>query len=134
MKISFEIILLYQKLEQLYKNKAQEEKIENKIEVDEISSHFSAFYEKLRNSVDFKEVHLLRRFAIERNIKRRFIMENLKPQYAQSLIEDLIRSKYLENNSIAEVKIKEVERIIEKYNKLFLLMNDIYHGEEVKKF
>lgn len=134
MKISFEIILLYQKLEQLQKNKAQENKIENKIEVDEISSQFSALYEKLRNSVDFKEVHLLRRFAIERNIKRLFIMERLRPQFAQSLIEDLIRSRYLKNNTIAESKIKEVERIIEKYNKLFLLMNDIYHGEEVKKY
>lgn len=134
MKISFEIILLYQKLEELYKKKAEESKIDNKIEVDEISSHFSAFYEKLRTSVDFKEVHLLRRFAIERNIKRRFIMENLRPQIAQGLIEDLIRSRYLENNSIPEQKIKEVERIIEKYNKLFLLMNDIYHGDEVKKY
>jgi len=134
MQISQEIILLYKKLEQIYSLHAEEAKIENKVEVEEITSHFSALYEKLRNTVDFKEVHLLRRFAIERNIKRRFIMEVLKPEIASSLVEDLVRSRYLENKTIPEYKIEGVERIIAKYNELFLLMNDMYHGDEVQEY
>ena len=134
MKISPEIILLYKKLEQIYKRQEAESKEENKIEVDEIISHFSALYEKLRNTVDFKEVHLLRRFAIERNLKRRFIMEVLKPQIAHSLVEDLVRSRYLPNKTIPEYKVKQVEEIIQKYNDLFLLMNDLYHGDEINEY
>jgi len=134
MKISEEIILLYKKLEQIYKKRTLLAQEENLIEVEEIASHFSALYEKLRNTVDFKEVHLLRRFAIERNIKRRFIMESLKPNIARALIEDLVRSRYLPNKIIPEYRVGQVERIIEKYNELFLLMNDMYHGDEIKQY
>ncbi|MBT4516502.1 MAG: hypothetical protein HOC78_01255 [Candidatus Komeilibacteria bacterium] len=134
MKISQEIVLLYKKLEQIYKQKEHLAQEENLIEVEEIASHFSALYEKLRNTVDFKEVHLLRRFAIERNIKRRFIMEMLKPNIAGALVEDLVRSRYLPNKTIPEYRIQEIEKIIEKYNDLFLLMNDMYHGDEVKEY
>lgn len=134
MKISQEIILLYKKLESIYAGQAAEAQIENKVEVEEITSHFSALYERLRNTVDFKEVHLLRRFAIERNIKRRFIMEVLKPQVARSLVEDLVRSRYLPNKTIPEYKIEGVEKIIAKYNQLFVLMNDMYHGDEIQEY
>ena len=134
MQISKEIIELYKRLEKIYARREELNKIENKIEVEEITSHFSALYEKLRNTVDFKEVHLLRRFAIERNIKRRFIMEVLKPQVARALIEDLIRSKYLPNNTIPEYQVLEVEKTIAKYNDLFLLMNDMYHGKEIEDY
>jgi len=134
MKISQEIVLLYQKLEQIYKQKELLAQEDNLIEVEEIASHFSALYEKLRNTVDFKEIHLLRRFAIERNIKRRFIMERLKPEIARHLIEDLVRSRYLANKTIPEYRIQQVTQIIEKYNDLFLLMNDMYHGDEIKEY
>ncbi|MDD5749824.1 MAG: hypothetical protein PHO91_03530 [Patescibacteria group bacterium] len=134
MKISREIIELYKRLEKIYAQQKKLDRDDHKIEVEEITSHFSAWYEKLRNTVDFKEIHLLRRFAIERNIKRRFIMEMLKPQVARSLIEDMIRARYLPNRSIPESKIKEVEKIIAKYNELFLLMNDMYHGQEINDY
>lgn len=134
MKISDEIILLYKKLEQIYKKKELLAQEENLVEVEEIASHFSALYEKLRNTVDFKEVHLLRRFAIERNLKRRFIMETLKPNIARGLVEDLVRSRYLANKIIPEYRVGQVEKIIEKYNDLFLLMNDLYHGDDIKEY
>jgi len=134
MKISQEIVLLYKKLEEIYKKRELLAKEENKIEVEEIASHFSALYEKLRNTVDFKEVHLLRRFAIERNIKRRFIMEVLKPGIAKGLVEDLVRSRYISNKTIPEYKIQQVEEIISKYNSLFALMNDMYHGDDIKAY
>ncbi len=134
MQISQEIIQLYKKLEKIYRYHELIASEENKIEVEEITSHFSALYEKLRNTVDFKEVHLLRRYAIERNLKRRFIMELLKPQIAAGLLEDLVRSRYLPNRAIPESQIKKVENIIAKYNELFLLMNDLYHGDDIKDY
>lgn len=84
--------------------------------------------------MDFKELHLLRRFAIERNLKRHFLIENLRPQLARSLIEDLIRSKYIANQELSELVVKKVEWVIAKYNQLYLLMNDLYHGSDVQNY
>ena len=134
MQISPIIVALYQKLERAKKLKLAIAEEENKIEVEEITSKVTFFYEKLRNSVDFKEVHLLRRFAIERNLRRRLLLETLKPQIAKGLIEDLIRSRYLPNNALPEKFILQVAHIIKRYNDLFLLLNDLYHTAERKKY
>tara|TARA_B100001964_G_scaffold112157_1_gene125121 strand:+ start:453 stop:2054 length:1602 start_codon:yes stop_codon:yes gene_type:complete len=134
MKISEEIIVLYQKIKTIYEQKQIDSEEEEKIEVNEITGQVSAFYEKLRNSVDFKEVHLLRRFAIERNLKRRLLLETLKPNIARSLIEDMIRSRYLKNNTVPDNKVHLLERVIAKYNKLYTILNNIYHGKERQNY
>ena len=134
MKISPEIVLLYQKIEQIYKSRTKIKKEEDKIEVETITSHLASLYEKLRNSVDFKEIHLLRRFAIERNLKRRFVLEMLKPSIARGLLEELSRAQYLPNKTIPEYRIKDVEKIIAKYQELFLMINDLYPGNDATKY
>ena len=58
-------------------------------------------------------------------------MERLRPEIARGLVEDLVRSRYLPNETIPEYYIEEVEKIITKYNELFLLMNDLYNGDEI---
>ena len=134
MELSPDIVKLYQKLDRIYRRNRAIKEDENKIEVEDITSKVAFVYEKLRNSVDFKEAHLLRRFAIERNLRRRLMIETLKPQIAKGLIEDLIRGRYLLNNTIPEAMILEVAKIIKKYNELFDLLNDLYSGKERKKY
>lgn len=134
MELSPSIIALYQKLSKIYRQRHLLKEEENKIEVEDITSRVTFVYEKLRNSVDFKEAHLLRRFAIERNLRRRLILETLKPHIAKGLIEDLIRSKYLPNNTIPEKMILEVAQIIRRYGDLFVLLNDLYQGKERKNY
>lgn len=133
MKISPSIVRLYHKVDKIYKARQAVIDDENKnvISVEEITSHLASLYEKLRNSVDFKEVHLLRRYSIERNLRRRFILEILKPQIALDVIEDLIRAKYLNNNEILETKIPEVEEIIAKYNNLFNVINELHEAAQL---
>lgn len=135
MKISPEVVLLYKKIEYIYRQREAFAQDENKnvIVVDEMASQLTSLYEKLRNSVDFKEVHLLRRYAIERNLKRRFILEILKPQIARSLVEDLIRAKYIPNSSILDSKVQEVEQVIAKYNDLFELLNEHYENDKLEQ-
>ncbi|MCB9802698.1 hypothetical protein H6761_01595 [Candidatus Nomurabacteria bacterium] len=134
MEISPSIVDLYQKLDKIYQRRRTILEDENKIEVEDITSRVTFVYEKLRNSVDFKEAHLLRRFAIERNLRRRLILETLKPHIAKGLIEDLIRSKYLPNNTIPEKMILEVAQIIRRYGDLFVMLNDLYQGKERKQY
>ncbi|MBU0998602.1 hypothetical protein KJ570_03675 [Patescibacteria group bacterium] len=98
------------------------------IHVDEIASKVAAFYEKIRAVVDWKEEHLLRRTAIERGLKRRFIYEisgirvvngfNLKDA-SESLVLELVRGGHLPNNKIPREKLPNVQKILEKYIYIF---------------
>ncbi|MDP2708577.1 MAG: hypothetical protein Q8O93_00780 [bacterium] len=109
------------------KNKPEEEDDEiQKIKVSELISRLAFYYEKIRNSVDYKEEYLLRKNSILRNLKRQIIIEGplktLKPEdIAKNLLVELIRAGYLPNNKLPEAKIGELAAIIDKYLKLRLL-------------
>ena len=90
-----------------------------KIKVDEIISKMSFFYEKIRNAVDYKDDHLLRKNAIERILKRLNMMGHTEAEeIAKTLLIELIRAGYLKNNTIPETKINEVAAVIENFAKL----------------
>jgi len=110
---------------------AQEELIPSKdvptIHVDEVAQKIAAFYEKIRTIVDWKEEHLIRRSAIIRKLKRKFLNLELKnfsetADVAESLILELIRGGHFPNDKIKETKIKDVQQIIAKY--VFILKNN----------
>ncbi len=93
------------------------------VHVDEVASRVAAFYEKIREFIDWKEEHLLKKGVIERNLRRRMLPHiNLSAGEfikiyisAEPLVLELIRSGHFPNNSIEELKIKEVQRVIDKY-------------------
>jgi hypothetical protein len=85
------------------------------IKVDEVISRMAVFYEKLREVVDWREEHLMRKSAIERNLKRRLFLLNDKNKIAEPLILELVRGGHFPNEKIPESKIKEVDKIIGKY-------------------
>lgn len=94
------------------------------IHVDDIASKVALFYEKIRQIIDWKEEHLVRRAAIERILKRRLISEisglRLTPnlnarEIAEPLILELIRGGHLPNDRIPQNKIGAVEKVLDKY-------------------
>ncbi len=93
------------------------------IHVDEVASKVAAFYEHIRTIVDWKEEHLMRRAAIIRKLKRRFLdleLNNFSAnEIAESLVMELIRGGYFQNDQIEESKIAAVQNIINKY--IFIL-------------
>lgn len=96
------------------------------IHVDEFASNVAAFYEKIRMIVDWKEEHLIRRTAITRKLKRRFLNIDLSTissseSIAESLVLELIRGGHFPNDKIEESKITEVRNILDKY--IFILKN-----------
>lgn len=96
------------------------------IHVDEVASKVAAFYEKIRTIIDWKEEHLMRRAAIIRKLKRRFLdleLSNFSTEnIAEPLVRELIRGGYFSNDKVEESKIPDVQKIIEKY--LFILKNN----------
>jgi hypothetical protein len=96
-----------------------------KIRVSDLMSKMSFYYEKIRNSVDYREEFVLRRGAIARILKRLVIIEGAvkgasgeAERLASVLLIELIRAGYIANNSLPEAKIAEVGFIIAKYLKL----------------
>lgn len=90
------------------------------IHVDEFASNVAAFYEKIRMIVDWKEEHLIKRTAITRRLKRRFIGSdinnlNSSESIAEPLILELIRAGHFPNDKIEESKIGVIKNILDKY-------------------
>lgn len=89
------------------------------IHVDEVASKFASLYERIRTIIDWKEEHLMRRTAIIRKLKRRFLdmeLNNFTTEHvAEPLIMEFIRGGWFLNDTIEESKIADVQRIIEKY-------------------
>ncbi len=109
----------------------------NKLSVSQTVSFLAFMYEKLRNAVEFREEHLVRRAAIERIIKRRMLLNGNGRSIADLLIKELLWARYYENNTIGEERVKEVQAIIDKY---FFLRNEMAVGrgngeqEEINRF
>ncbi|MFH1971134.1 MAG: hypothetical protein ABIJ05_01990 [Patescibacteria group bacterium] len=120
-----------------YKRIIEEEKTQGPyIHVDEIASKVAHFYENIRAVIDWKEEHLLRRTAIERNLKRRLMYEisgvrlintlNVD-QLSESLALELIRGGHFPNDRIPRAKILEVKDILERY--IYILENNPLSGK-----
>jgi hypothetical protein len=101
-----------------------------KLHVDHLVSKVSVVYEKIRNSLEYQEEHLIRRSAIERGILRRWAPKKSAQALAKSLIYDLVRGRYLPNDQLPETDIDEVGKII---NKHILLANLSKHFVAEKK-
>ncbi|MEA3449496.1 MAG: hypothetical protein U9Q85_00720 [Patescibacteria group bacterium] len=95
-----------------------------KLNVSEIVSKMAFYYEKIRNTVEYKEEHLLRKNAIERILWRQIVIESSLADrskgdgIAEHLLTELIRATYLPNNTILKSKCHEIGAIINKYLKL----------------
>jgi len=93
---------------------------EELIRVNIMTSAVAFMYEKIRTIVDYKDEHLLRKSAIFRILKRRFLEGNDYYKISERVIKELISARYLENNKVPETKILEVAQVIEKYDLLYL--------------
>lgn len=90
------------------------------VHVDEVASAVAAFYEKMRGIVDWREEHLMRKAAMERMLKRRMLLaKSADEATAEGLVMELIRGGHFPNDKVPEVKIKEVQRLIDKYLFIF---------------
>ena len=87
----------------------------SRIHVEEIISRAAFLYEKVRNAVDYREDHLLRRAAVERIMKRLFVRGVHSDKIAPPLVRELIRARYLPNDALPETKLHEVAFILERY-------------------
>ena len=87
------------------------------IRVSEVLGNIAHLYEKIRNIVEYKGEHVLRRNAIERILKR-LLWEHAghdTQRISQILLRELIWARYLPNDFVPKTKVNEVAKIIGKY-------------------
>lgn len=87
----------------------------SRITVNETVGKFSFLYERIRNAVDYKDEHLHRKAAIQRILKRQFILETNPAIIADHLVRELIGARYLPNGVLPESIIEDVALRIQKY-------------------
>ena len=78
-------------------------------------SALAVVFEKIRNAVEFRAEHLIRRAAIERILKRLILLNGAAGPIAQNLVTELLWAKYIDSSFIDEEKIAELTLIIDKY-------------------
>ena len=115
----------------LEEKQASQKNTEEKIHVDEIASKVAAFYEKVRNLIDYREEHLLRKGIIERILRRRMFLKNFEKNFAEPLIKELIRSGHLPNDTVPESKIADIQKIIDAL--VHLMEHSVFKNESEKK-
>ena len=92
---------------------------EETIEVSVPASTAAALYEKVRNTLDYQDEHLLRRNAIHRILKRYRGSGEPPDQMAASLLKELVWAKYLPNKTVPLSLSVGITTILRKYERLF---------------
>ena len=88
---------------------------EEVISVDEVAARVASFYEKLREIVDWRGEHLLRKTAIERILKRRLTVQKVHEDFAENFLAELVRGGHFPNNRISFDQVDEIQAVIQKY-------------------
>ena len=100
-------------LDYAHKNRASQEG--ERYEVSQTASLFGFVYEKLRNSIEFNEEHLIRRLAITRILKRRLEINKSAQGEGENLIRELMWGRYITAGNLTKAEVKAVQNIIDSY-------------------
>ncbi len=92
---------------------------EETIEVSVPASTAASLYEKVRNTLDYQEEHLLRRNAIERILRRYRGGGETPERMASELLKELVWAKYLPNKTVPLSLSTVIATILGKYEPLF---------------
>lgn len=93
------------------------------IHVDVLASKIAILYEKIRAVIDYQEEHLLRKNAIERTMRRRFMLLENEESFAELFVRELVAKGYFPNDQIPLQKVKEVGAILTKYIRAISALN-----------
>lgn len=86
-----------------------------KLTVSQTASFLALIYEKVRNSIEDREDHLIRRAAIERILKRRLALNPTGKNEGENLLRELMWARYFPNGSLGEHDIREMQQILNRY-------------------
>ncbi len=99
------------------------------LEVQSVATGLATLYERLRNTLDFRDEHLIRVYAVRRMLKRRLIRGAQADRIVVPLLQELIRGGYISSANVPETSIPEYEAIVTKYIQLFTFLIQTHNGQ-----
>lgn len=109
----------------------------SKLVVSQTVSFFAIVYEKVRNAIEYREEHLIRRAAIQRIIKRRLMLNPEGKGEAENLLRELLWARYFPNGSLGGEDMIRVQEIIDRYlviKKQVIVGRDITQQQNLNEF
>jgi len=88
---------------------------DKKISVNPIVSKVAHLYEKLRNVMDYRDEEVILRAAIERILKRRFLLGGSGKTIAAPLVRELVWARYFADESLSESINEKIEKEIDLF-------------------
>lgn len=104
-----------------------------KFEVSEATSFLSNIYEKVRNTIDFKDEHLIRRFAIHRFLRIYISSKSKAEDTAEFMLKDLLRGGYVDDGQIKDSTVEKIVKIASKYIYAKNVLNNLRIGFDQNK-
>lgn len=99
----------------------------SKLTVSQTVSFLALAYEKVRNAIEYREDHLIRRAAIERILKRRMSLNPQGKNEAENILRELMWARYFANGSLGEQDIRDIQAILDKY---IYIRSRLLHGRK----
>ncbi len=95
--------------------KEKEIPVESSDAVSPLVSELASWYEKFRNSIEYRDEEVILRAAIERIIKRRLVLGGDGTATAKPLLKELVWARYFPESMFNEETIGSIEKIIDFY-------------------
>jgi hypothetical protein len=99
----------------------------SKITVSRAVSFFALAYERVRNVIEYRDDHLVRRAAIERIAKRRVSLNPHGKGEGENIVRELLWARYFPADSLSEMDIVAVQKILDTY---LSIRRDLVTGRE----
>lgn len=87
-----------------------------KVTVHAAIRRFGFLYERIRNAVEYRDDHLLRKGGIERMLKRLLLLETDPDALAEKLVRELVSARYIPDGKVPESALTDVAQCIRKYH------------------
>ncbi len=95
----------------------RESKSEKEEEVEETGESMARLYERVRNLIEYKDDHLIKRNGIERILKRNLLIELRREDFTGQFLDELVMSGYLERKDVGESLRARIKKTVAKYKK-----------------
>ncbi|MCR4278448.1 MAG: hypothetical protein NUV81_00910 [bacterium] len=97
---------------------------DSKVTVHAAIRRVGFLYERIRNAVEYRDDHLLRKGGIERMLKRLLLLESNPDALAEKLVRELVSARYIPDGEIPESVLTNVADCIRKYHAVARVNND----------
>ncbi len=110
--------------------KAKETPIESANAINPLVSELASWYEKFRNSIEYRDEEVILRASIERILKRRLALGGNGATTAKPLLKELVWARYFPESLYTEDTIASLEKVINFY---IHLKSEVVKSQQVKE-